>query len=80
LQFAGGELEAAAESLAADRAADGELPPGPFVLDERAWLHGMLFLPEMIFTPQHFRMILRHELIHIQRRDILSKAAAAGVM
>lgn len=42
LEFADGELEAAAESLAADRAADGELPPGPFVLDERAWLHGML--------------------------------------
>jgi tetratricopeptide (TPR) repeat protein len=42
LEFADGELEAAAESLAADRAADGELPSGPFVLDERAWLHGML--------------------------------------
>lgn len=42
LEFADGELEAAAESLAADRAADGELPPGPFALDERAWLHGML--------------------------------------
>jgi tetratricopeptide (TPR) repeat protein len=42
LQLADGELDAAAESLAADRAADGELEPGPFVLDERAWLHGML--------------------------------------
>ena len=42
LEFADGELEAAAESLAADRAVESELPPGPFVLDERAWLHGML--------------------------------------
>jgi tetratricopeptide (TPR) repeat protein len=42
LQFAGGELEAAEASLAADRAADGELPPGPFVVAERAWLAGML--------------------------------------
>lgn len=42
LQFVDGELEAAAESLAADRAADGALEPTPFVLDERAWLQGML--------------------------------------
>jgi len=32
-----------------------------------------LFLPEMVFKPQHLRMILRHELIHVQRRDILYK-------
>lgn len=42
LEFADGELDAAAASLAADRAADGEVPPGPFVLVERAWLGGML--------------------------------------
>lgn len=42
LEFADGELEAAAASLAEDRAADGEVPPGPFVLAERAWLAGML--------------------------------------
>jgi tetratricopeptide (TPR) repeat protein len=42
LEFADGELDAAAASLEADRAADGELEPTPFVKSERAWLMGML--------------------------------------
>lgn len=42
LEFAGGELEAAAASLQSDRDAEGEQEPGPFVLAERAWLGGML--------------------------------------
>jgi tetratricopeptide (TPR) repeat protein len=42
LAFADGDLEAAAASLAADVAADGELPPSPFVMAERAWLGGVL--------------------------------------
>ncbi len=42
LEFASGELDAAAASLAADTAADGEHEPTPFVVSERAWLAGML--------------------------------------
>lgn len=42
LEFADGELDAAASSLEADLAADGEQEPTPFVASERAWLTGML--------------------------------------
>lgn len=33
----------------------------------------VLFLPEMVFSTQHLKMILRHELIHVKRKDILYK-------
>jgi tetratricopeptide (TPR) repeat protein len=42
LEYAAGDLDAAAASLQADRDADGAQEPGPFVLAERAWLAGML--------------------------------------
>lgn len=34
----------------------------------------VLILPEVTFTPQQLKMVLFHELIHVQRRDILYKS------
>ncbi|MCX4246988.1 tetratricopeptide repeat protein [Paraliomyxa miuraensis] len=42
LQLADGELDASAQSLEDDRAADGDQEVGPFVIAERAWLGAML--------------------------------------
>ncbi|HHV98641.1 MAG TPA: hypothetical protein GXX36_03550 [Clostridiaceae bacterium] len=34
----------------------------------------VLLLPDMTIPPYHMKMILRHELIHVKRRDVLYKA------